>query len=375
MGLDADAIVEQLIAYWNQDVAASDVEMRRTCRRILAELAPSLSAAELLVWQEDPEQHRQEIERGVAAWLAARGPSRDLPPSAVASRDLDIATVARPAPPPPPALPAPPRPAAPVASGAPAAEPRRESGTHIEQQATGSNNITVGTMNGLSGGFHIGALTTVATGSGSGGATAGSAAMPETPVRILFLGANPADSTRLRLDEEVREIDHALASAALGKRCDLRQQWAVRVSELQGFLLRTKPRVLHFSGHGSESAIMLESDGGGSRPVAAARLANLLKQFNQNLRCVVLNACYSAEQAEAIAEHIDCVIGMSAAVADRAAIRFAAAFYLAVASGCSVQAAFDQGCADIEVGELAQDEVPALIARRCDPGQLVLVDG
>src|SRR6185436_2206701 len=145
----------------------------------------------------------------------------------------------------------------------------------------------------------------------------------------------------------------------------LYQKWAVRSSELQSHLLRCKPQILHFSGHGSrEKGIILETDNGTSGAVGGQRLARLLGQFNQNLRCVVLNACYSEEQAHAIAQEIDCVVGMATAVADLAAIRFAAVFYEALASGSDVRAAFDLGRADIMVGEMKQDAVPQLVVRR-----------
>jgi hypothetical protein len=176
----------------------------------------------------------------------------------------------------------------------------------------------------------------------------------------------------LRLDEEVREIDQALLTAELGSRFELCQKWAVRTTELQSHLLRHKPQIVHFSGHGSQqNAIFLEGEDGASRPVPAVRLARLLAQFNQRIRCVVLNACYSEEQAAAVAEHIDCVIGMSTTVMDRVAIRFAASFYQAIAYGYNVRAAFDLGCADIEIGELGQEAVPQLIALRRDPAEIV----
>jgi len=174
------------------------------------------------------------------------------------------------------------------------------------------------------------------------------------------------------LDEEVREIDQALFTAELGSRFELCQKWAVRTTELQSHLLRYKPQIVHFSGHGSQqNAIFLEGEDGASRPVPAVRLARLLAQFNQRIRCVVLNACYSEEQAAAVADHIDCVIGMSTAVIDRVAIRFAASFYQAIAYGYSVRAAFDLGCADIEIGELGQEAVPRLIALRKNPEKIV----
>jgi hypothetical protein len=45
------------------------------------------------------------------------------------------------------------------------------------------------------------------------------------------------------------------------------------------------------------------------------------------LNVFVLNACYSEIQANAIVQHIDYVIGMSQAIGDTAAIKFAMGFY------------------------------------------------
>ena len=59
------------------------------------------------------------------------------------------------------------------------------------------------------------------------------------------------------------------------------------------------------------------------------------------MRIVVLNACHSRAQAEAITEYIDCAIGMQRAVRQDAAVAFAAAFYGAIAFGRSVHEAFD----------------------------------
>jgi CHAT domain-containing protein len=321
-----DPLVDALISYWSLGPAAVDEESRRICREVAGVLARSMSGGELLALQEAPREHRQEITAGVAAWLAMTKPNEEAAPHSIT----------------------------------------------IHQNNQGG--INLGTVGTIHGGLNL-SLPAPATES-PGGRQDRAAAPAESPkLRILFLGANPADSTPLRLDEEVRAIDRALVTAALGDRCELSQKWAVRVSELQEHLLRAKPHVLHFSGHGSpDRSILLAGDDGTSRPVAADRLARLLGRFNQRLRCVVLNACYTKEHGEAIAEHIDCVVGMSTTVGDRAALRFSAAFYLAVASGCSVKDAFEQARCDIELGELGENEVPTLLAHRGDPAQLFLVE-
>jgi hypothetical protein len=196
----------------------------------------------------------------------------------------------------------------------------------------------------------------------------------DRPIKILFLAANPEDTAQLRLDEEIRGIDEALREAEFREKFDLEQQWAVRVGDLQTHLLRHQPDILHFSGHGSKaSEIILEDIDGGSKPVSAHALSQLFSVLKGNLRCVVLNACYSEPQAQAIARHIDCVVGMSKAIGDAAAISFAVAFYQALGFGKDIKTAFDLGCVQINLENLHEQDTPKLLTNNIDPQKIMFV--
>jgi len=172
----------------------------------------------------------------------------------------------------------------------------------------------------------------------------------DRPIKILFLAANQNDTSQLGLDEEIRGIDQALRQTEFRDRFELEQQWAVRVADLQSYLLRHQPDIVHFSGHGGRaSEIILEDSEGNSQFVPSGALSQLFLIFKENIRCVVLNACYSEQQAQAIAQYLDCVIGMSKAVGDAAAISFATAFYQALGFGKDVKTAFDLGCVQINL--------------------------
>ena len=195
-------------------------------------------------------------------------------------------------------------------------------------------------------------------------------------IKILFLAANPVDVPRLRLDAEARAIDRALRRAEFRDRFDIRQHWAVRATDLQECLLRHKPDVVHFSGHGSAtSEIVLEDNLGNRHPVSVRALSRLFSVLKDNVRCVVLNACYSEPQARAIAEEIDCVVGMSGSIGDSAAISFSAAFYQALGFGRNLKTAFDLGCLQVDLENLDEQDVPKLLALRCSPETVVLVSG
>ena len=77
-------------------------------------------------------------------------------------------------------------------------------------------------------------------------------------------------------------------------------------------MLDHKPKFVHFGGHGcGELGIVLEDKNGYAHPVSADALASLFALYSEHVECVLLNSCYSKEQAQAIAAHVPFVIGMS----------------------------------------------------------------
>jgi hypothetical protein len=190
-------------------------------------------------------------------------------------------------------------------------------------------------------------------------------------IKILFLAANPTDLTALRLAEEVRAIDEALRMAQYRDDFDLEQLSAVRVNDLQAVLLRHRPHIVHFSGHGSDAGeIYLEDDLGTGYAVPPDALSTTFRLLKDNIKCVVLNACFSARQADALTEHIACVVGMSTEIEDRSSIRFASAFYQALAHGRDLKNAFELGRNQIDLNDLGDRDVPKLLYRTVDPTEI-----
>lgn len=181
---------------------------------------------------------------------------------------------------------------------------------------------------------------------------------------ILFLSANPKDTLPLRLDEELREIDAGLRRARKHEKFTLSQRWAVRPRDIRQAMLDTKPQIVHFSGHGvAKGGLILEDVNGQSQLVEPLALAGLFELFENEVECVLLNACYSETQAEAIVNHIGYVIGMSNAIGDKAAIEFAVGFYDALADGKSIEIAYKFGCNAIQLQGIPEHLTPILKAR------------
>jgi hypothetical protein len=184
---------------------------------------------------------------------------------------------------------------------------------------------------------------------------------PAIMLKILFLGANPRNTTRIRIDAEVREIDTQLRLSAGRQRLELEQAWAVRTDDLQQSLIDNEPQIVHFSGHGGTTGIVVEDDEGNAKEVGTEAISELFELFKESVKCVLLNACYSEEQAKAIVQHIPYVIGMSDAMPDEAAMKFSVGFYKAIASGKTVEFAFGLGVNAIKLEGLGGEMLPKLL--------------
>ncbi len=198
--------------------------------------------------------------------------------------------------------------------------------------------------------------------------------LPEK-IKVLFFAADPLDEQRLRLDWEVRDISERLRMTEYRDTVDLESRWAVRTGDLLQALNEVKPRVVHFSGHGSEDdELIFEDDGGNPKPVTKEAMTRFIEVGSDHVRVVIFNACYTRAQAEAAARHVDVAIGMNAPISDEAARIFAEQFYSAVGFGCSVRRAFDQALTQLMLEGLPEEKTPELFAREgVDPDEVVLV--
>jgi len=230
-------------------------------------------------------------------------------------------------------------------------------------------------------------------------------------IKVLLFAANPRGTGPLDLPREFREIDEEVRRGRFRDAVELILVPGARPVDLLHKLNETQPQVVHFSGHGSPDEIFLEAEGeqdeasdllgittrsaserdmkktgrdevegsGPSQdrpqPVRGSALVDVLRSCNEgNLRLVVLNACETRGQAQALTEVVDCVVSMSETITDRAAIKFAASFYGALAFGRSVQRAFDQGIARLSAEGIAEAGTPELLVRAgVNAAQLVLV--
>jgi len=183
--------------------------------------------------------------------------------------------------------------------------------------------------------------------------------------KVLLLSANPANTDRLRVEAEFREITECCRKSSQRDRFAIVTKGAVRIDDLQPILLQEVPRVVHFSGHGAATnGLVLERDDGTWQIAPTEALGDLFRILQNGIDCVVLNACFSQVQAEAIARYVPYVLGMNQAIGDVAAIEFAKGFYGALFEGKSVKDAFELGKNLIALKNIPEAQTPVLLERQ-----------
>ncbi len=182
---------------------------------------------------------------------------------------------------------------------------------------------------------------------------------------ILFLTADPSDATRLRVGQEIRDVQERLQVAKLREKFTLIQRTSVRASDITQAILDTEPHIVHFSGHGtSDGELCFEDNAGRTHSIHPEALASLFSLVARQVKCVILNACYSEIQASTIAEYIDYVIGMKQEIGDKAAIVFATGFYKALGAGRSIIDAFNFGIVELKLFGIQESLTPILITKK-----------
>jgi TIR domain/CHAT domain len=209
--------------------------------------------------------------------------------------------------------------------------------------------------------------------------------------KILFLAANPKNTGTLGLTTEIEEIRKGLRSSEQRERFELEQRFNVRPESLQQAFYDVHPQIVHFSGHGlgmeggkqsvqgmrditalpeselEPEGLVFEDALGQIKLVNTKTITDLFECFADEVTCVVLNACYSVKQAEAIAQYIPYVIGMNRAVGDIAARVFAVGFYEALGNGRDIEAAFKLACNRIDLENIPESLTPVLLKPAIKP--------
>jgi hypothetical protein len=165
---------------------------------------------------------------------------------------------------------------------------------------------------------------------------------PVPPYSILFAGANKKLDQKLALENEVRQIQNAFiqhyGSWSWGDNVIFKHSFFASGADLSRSMRDCDPVCLHLSCHGNPNALVLYG-----QELAAKPFVDFIKSWcasGARLQLIVLNACCSAEIANALSKYVDFAIGHSNDVDDADAVKFSRELYGHLGSGKSLELSF-----------------------------------
>jgi len=182
--------------------------------------------------------------------------------------------------------------------------------------------------------------------------------------RILFLSANPQTTGRILVDEEAREVFEKLQEGPYRDRFELYKHTAIRPIDLQRLMMMYKPHIVHFSAHGSnKKRIILGGAPGRGKEVNCQGLVQMFRLYRNHLRLVILNACFTKDQARSLSEIIDYSVGTGRRIGDKGSVAFAGAFYRALGFGKNIKQSFESAKAELALSNVPRTKGIELFVR------------
>ncbi|MCL2722480.1 MAG: hypothetical protein FWD47_14210 [Treponema sp.] len=194
-------------------------------------------------------------------------------------------------------------------------------------------------------------------------------------ITVLFFATNPKDTSRLRLDEEVRSIQEMIRKSEHRDSISFESRWAVRSFDILQAINELNPDVIHFSGHGAASTeLILENTDGSAKYIPKETITQTIMTSSDKIHLIIFNTCFSDEQAQLVKEHVDAAIGMVTSISDLGACIFSAQFYSSLGFGLTLKKAFDQAIAALALDNPNDHNTPVLYVRDgIDPDNMYIV--
>lgn len=159
-------------------------------------------------------------------------------------------------------------------------------------------------------------------------------------LRILYFASNPKGLKELGLAKEFHTIRQELLTSGRGAAIEMEQVQSGTLGMLTHQIRTFKPNILHYAGHATGSTLLLEDSTRQKEELTAAQLAAIIQILGTGVRCLVLNACYTAAQATELGKYVPFFVGMQTEISTSQATRFSAHFYPELAAGDELGKAF-----------------------------------
>ena len=162
---------------------------------------------------------------------------------------------------------------------------------------------------------------------------------------ILFLGLDIKDMEILKSNEEFQLIYEIIEESEYKDYIQIVPALSIKRNQLRSKILKYRPQVLHFVGHGIEKigTIFPGDNLDIDSNTLEFDLISSIEKYSNFIKLVVFNTCYTGDLAEKLKNVIDISIGVNKIVDDDGAISFTKGFYSLFCNGENIYDSFEKG--------------------------------
>ena len=199
--------------------------------------------------------------------------------------------------------------------------------------------------------------------------------------KILMLLTEHEEEETLRRRKEIKAVREAKDRARSGSQFDLDSRPDIGAAKFSQEMSKIEPFIIDISGHenGIENLVLGESTRGNTltEPEKLQIISELFRVCSESvksLECIILNGCYSMDQAQEIVQHVEFVIGINHALSETESIGFLEEFYYQIFSERNIKSAHEFGCSLLkrQVSNDIHHLLPELLTKKGEKRRIAL---
>jgi hypothetical protein len=190
-----------------------------------------------------------------------------------------------------------------------------------------------------------------------------------TPKKILFVCTGANDKNPFDFGQEFKKIKDALQSSQKREQFEVEIETGVEADDFLRVVTRYQPDILHIATHSSDNqGVYFQNSAGETQSFSPEELADVFalmqKKFTPEL--VILSACNSIAQAEAIQPYVGQAIAMQDLWPEEAGLSYAENLYEMIFDGQDINYAHESAVLGVKMAKIAPlgktktHEVPVL---------------
>ncbi len=185
----------------------------------------------------------------------------------------------------------------------------------------------------------------------------------DSPLKILVFASDPTEGKKLNIAGELKGIESAINDSPYRETIHLRVVWNTAPEDILYEICKYQPRIVHYSGRGTNRGLILHSSINKSRLLDHNLFLTILSMVKNEVEMLYMNSCFSSVKSIKIVNEIEQLICLKGYADDKAAVLFPGLFYRYLFCGYSAGKSLELAKTELLVRKVKTGYEPVYISK------------